>query len=75
VLRSIIFSLHKRQGFLSNGVKAAIQHYQRSYNTNCIKLLRFVRLEQMGGSLKHSAPPELVEGLLVVMQSATFNHN
>jgi len=25
-----------------------------SFNTNCIKLLRFVRLEQMGGSLKRS---------------------
>jgi len=31
--------------------------------TNCIKLPCFVRLAQMDGSLKHSAPPELVEGL------------
>jgi len=39
--------------------------------TNCIKLLRFVRLEQMGGSLKRSL------GMVFwsFMQSATFNYN
>jgi len=34
-----------------------------AYYKNCIKLLRLVRLAQMDGSLKRSAPPELVEGL------------
>jgi hypothetical protein len=31
--------------------------------TNCIKLLRFLYLAQMSGSLEHGAPLELVEGL------------
>jgi len=36
--------------------------YHTNY-TNCIKLLRFLYLAQMSGSLEHGAPLELVEGL------------
>jgi len=54
--------------------------------TNCIKLLRFLYLAQMSGSLEHGAPLELVEGLgmarcslckaqLLITISATFNYN
>jgi len=37
--------------------------YHLSSDTNCIKLLRFLYLAQMSGSLEHGAPLELVEGL------------
>jgi len=47
----------------SNKVKLSNSPKYNWYDTNCIKLLRFVRLAQMDGSLKGGAPPELVEGL------------
>jgi len=45
------------------GIVETSDEHKQEYYTNCIKLLRFLYLAQMSGSLEHGAPLELVEGL------------